>query len=104
MWGRQATGGRGYAWVRSSMCGRWWVVFFTMGLWATVGCFSRRGWVVLLNVGLWATVGRVFRFGFADIFGDESVFRFEYFGAWVFVGVFLDGATIGGCFGGVVMG
>ena len=34
----------------------------------------------------------------------KSVFRFEYFGAWVFVGVFLGGAAVGGCFGGAVVG
>ena len=32
------------------------------------------------------------------------MFRFDYFGAWVFVGVFLGGGVVGGCFGGAVMG
>ena len=46
----------------------------------------------------------MFRFGFfLCIFDDESVFRFEYFGAWVFVGVFLDGAAVNGCFDGAVV-
>ena len=27
----------------------------------------------------------------------SCVFRFGYFGAWVFVGVFLGGAAVGGC-------
>ena len=74
-------GGYGLAWVAAS---GW---FYS----SWVGGFARRG-------------SCVFRFGFfLCIFNDESVFRFEYFGAWVFVGVFLDGAAVNGCFGGAVV-
>ena len=56
------------AWVRSGVGGRWWLVLFSVGLWATVG-------LACLD-----------------------------FGAWVFVGVFLGGAAVSGCFGGAVVG
>ena len=57
---------------------------------------------VLLSVGHHGSCVFRFRF-FFGIFSDESVFRFEYFGAYIF-GVFLGGATVGGCFGGAVVG
>ena len=56
--------------------------------------FAGRGplWVLCVSFGF-----------FLGIFSDESVFRFEYFGTWVFVGVFLGGAAMGGCFDGAIV-
>ena len=96
MWGCWDSG---WSWVSVGSC---------VGV-GGVGSFWR-GWPLVGGFILRGLVGHrgscVFRFGFLlmDIFSEESVFRFEYFGAWVFVGVFLGGAAVGGCFGGAVVG
>ena len=96
MWGCRDSG---WSWVSMGSC---------VGV-GGVGSFWR-GWPLVGGFILRGIVGHrgscVFRFGFLlmGIFSEESVFRLEYFGAWVFVGVFLGGAAVGGCFGGAVVG